>query len=116
MSNLVSKLAENISISDSPWQFKLLAILVIMFFGGGLLLDHLASSIEMHGLSGAADNKDLDQMIIEFTKEKHKSLTSSASLLYDFSKIVLGALIASVTQGLKQPAEKKKDDKRMGSE
>ncbi|WP_421863372.1 hypothetical protein [Motiliproteus sp.] len=102
MPNIISKLADNLSISDSPWQFKLLAMLVIFFFFGGLVLDYWASTVTFSGLSGAADNRDLDQMIVEFTKQKHASLTSSASLLYDFSKIALGALIASVAQGVKQ--------------
>lgn len=108
MTSIVSKLARNISISESPWQFKLLAMLVIMFFAGGVLLDHLASTIDIQGLSGAPENKELDQMIITFAKEKHKALSSSANLLYDFSKIALGALIASVTQGLKLPSSNPK--------
>ncbi|RDE24554.1 hypothetical protein DV711_02905 [Motiliproteus coralliicola] len=99
--NVISKLAENLSISDSPWQFKLLAMLVIFFFSGGLMLDYWASTVTVAELSGTLDSRDLDQMIIDFTKQKHAALTGSASLLYDFAKIALGALIASVTQGLK---------------
>lgn len=106
MANIVTKLSENLSIGDSPWQFRLLAMLVILFFFGGLILDYLASNIDLSMLSGSAEGREMDQLIIGFTKEKHDSLTSSASLLYDFSKIALGALIASVTQGLKIPAKK----------
>ncbi len=112
MANIISRLAENLSISDSPWQFKLLAMLVIFFFGGGLILDYLASTVDFQKLSGATEDRELDQMIIDFTKQKHEALTSSASLLYDFSKIALGALIASVTQGLKlapKTSEQKQD-------
>ena len=98
MPNVITKLVENLSISDSPWQFKLLAMLVIFFFFGGLMLDYWASTITLNLLSGESE---LDEMIIAFTKQKHESLTRSASLLYDFSKIALGALIASITQVLK---------------
>jgi Na+/proline symporter len=106
MTNIVTRLSENISIGDSPWQFRLLAMLVILFFLGGLLLDFLASNVTLTKLSGSVDNRDLDQLLIEFSKDKHRSLTNSASLLYDFSKISLGALIASVTQGLKISTKK----------
>jgi hypothetical protein len=108
MPNFISKLAENISISESPWQFKLMAMLVIIFFSGGLLLDYLASTVVIQGLSGAAEHAELDKLMLEFTKKKHESLTASASLLYDFSKIALGALIASVTQVLKIAEKSKK--------
>jgi len=103
MPNLISKLAENVSISESPWQFKLLAMLVIFFFLGGLLLDYWASTVPLPDMAKAVDNADLNKLMIEFAKQKHASLTASANLLYDFSKIALGALIASVTQVLKVP-------------
>lgn len=80
-------------------------MLVIFFFLVELFLDYWASTVTFGGLSGAVNDRDLDQMIIDFTKQKHASLTSSANLLYDFSKIALGALIASVTQGLKLQAK-----------
>jgi hypothetical protein len=99
MANIISRLAENISIGDSPWQFRLLTMLVIIFFFGGLALDYWASIISLPTLSGEEVDRDIDQMLVNFTKDKHESLTSSANLMYDFSKIALGALIASVAQG-----------------
>ena len=102
--NQIKKVISKAVADDSPWQFRLLAILVLLFFGGGLLLDAWAAQIPLPDLG---DSIDLNQMKIDFTKSKHDSLTSSASLLYDFAKIVLGALIASITQSLKQTVKEK---------
>jgi len=101
MSSVLSTLSDKIFVSDSPWQFRILLVLVTAFFIGGLALDYLASTVTFPGLSGGAEDLELDNLVIEFTKEKHKSLSDSAALLYDFAKIGLGALIASVTQNLK---------------
>ena len=101
MSTLLTKITDKLLVSDSPWQFRILLVMVTAFFAGGLLLDYLASMVTFPMLSGAKDDFELDKLIIEFTKTKHESLSHSASLLYDFAKIALGALIASVTQNLK---------------
>ncbi len=101
MNTIMSKLTDKLLINDSPWQFRMLLGMVIIFFMGGLGLDYLASMVTFSGLSGDEGGLELDKLIIEFTKTKHESLSQSASLLYDFSKIGLGALIASVTQNLK---------------
>lgn len=106
--SIAKNIAENMFAEDSPWQFRLLSIMVIMFFGGGLLLDTWASQIPFPELH---DNSDINQMTVEFIKTKHQSLTNSAALLYDFAKIVLGALIASVTQSLKISKAVKSDEK-----
>lgn len=50
--------------------------------------------------------------MLEFINMKHESLTASASLLYDFSEIALGALIASVTQVLKITENSKKTNEK----
>jgi len=105
MGTFLSKVTEKLFVSDSPWQFRILLVMVIVFFVGGLLLDYLASLIAFTGLGGSEENFELDKLIIEFTKSKHDSLTQSASLLYDFAKIALGALIASVTQNLRVDVE-----------
>jgi len=101
MNTLLSKVTDKLFVSDSPWQFRLLLVMIILFFSGGLLLDFQASNVTFPGLGGDEQTRELDKMIIEFTKGKHQSLSQSASLLYDFAKIALGALIASVTQNLK---------------
>lgn len=106
--SIVKKIGENMFAEDSPWQFRLLAIMIVMFFGGGLLLDTWASQIPFPELN--ENNHDLNQLTVEFTKTKHQSLTDSAALLYDFAKIVLGALIASVTQSLKISKAVKSND------
>jgi hypothetical protein len=82
---------------DVPWQFRLLVIMVLIFFGGGLLLNYQASLIPLSGLEGQ-HTPEYDKMLVNFALEKHKALANSANLLYDFSKIALGALIASITQ------------------
>ncbi len=105
MQPIISRITDTLFVSDSPWQFRLLSLFVIFFFFGGLSLDYWASSVDFSALSEETYNKNLDDTIIEFTKQKHLSLTSSATLLYDFSKIALGALLGSITQGLRVSSE-----------
>lgn len=103
MDSMINKITEKVFVSDSPWQFRMLLVMVILFFGGGLFLDYLASSVEIPAI-GTPDSKEgyeVINSIIEYAKQKHQTLSNSASLLYDFSKIALGALIASVAQNLK---------------
>ncbi len=109
MSSLLSTVTDKLLVSDSPWQFRILLVMVSAFFAGGLALDYLASNVTLR-LIGAPDSLELDKLMIDFTKSKHESLTNSASLLYDFSKIALGALIATVTQNLKVDLKPKSSD------
>ena len=80
-----------------PWQFRLLLIMVTVFFVGGLLLDYRASDLTPK----LGDDSSVNGEILKLINKKHEALTTSAALLYDFAKIALGALIASVTQHLK---------------
>ena len=108
MTTEIRKIAYNMFAEDSPWQFRLLAVIVFMFFGGGLLLDTWASNLPFPKSGGIS--VELDQLAVEFLKTKHQSLTKSATLLYDLAKIALGALIASITQSLRTSGWKKASD------
>jgi len=104
----IKNTAVKLFVEDSPWQFRLLAIMVFAFFGGGLLLDTWASQIPFPDSTKISE--EIDKMAVEFTKSKHESLTGSAALLYDFAKIALGALIATVTQSIKQITKSPEDE------
>jgi hypothetical protein len=111
MSAGITKTINNMVAHDSPWQFKLLAIMVIMFFIGGLLLDAWASALPFPKEVGLS--KELDELSVDFLKAKHAALTKSATLLYDLAKIALGALIATITQSLRSaPRLKNKKEKK----
>ena len=64
----VNEILTKAFVEDSPWQFRLLAIMVFAFFGGGLLLDTWASQIPF---PEPKVNEQMDQLAVEFTKAKH---------------------------------------------
>jgi len=117
MSRVFYQVVNYFLAADVPWHFRLLLIMVIMFFAGGLYLDSLASkiSLELPKLeteltvddsgSGAAGKGSVTSLHIdalkEHTKNKLDNVSSSAKLLYDFSKIALGALLASLSSAIK---------------
>jgi hypothetical protein len=107
-----------------PWSFRLLVLLLFLLVGGGLYLDYLASSVSYPEFFSSQEsridpvtkqetrieklglNTEDRKLLVEWAKEKTQRLNESAKLLYDFAKVVLGALIASLTQlistGLRQ--------------
>lgn len=102
--------------SSVPWSFRLLVLLLFLLVGGGLYLDYLASSISYPDVFSSQETKidsvtkqeirieklglntDDRKLLVEWAKDKSQRLNESAKLLYDFAKVVLGALIASLTQ------------------
>jgi len=102
--------------SQVPWSFRLLVLLLFLLVGGGLYLDYLASTVSYPDVVSSQQTtidpetkketrieklglKTEDrQLLIDWAKDKSQRLNESAKLLYDFAKIVLGALIASLTQ------------------
>jgi len=102
--------------ADVPWHFRLLVIMVIIFFAGGLYLDFLASKISLRlpelAATLASPNEIVIEAIKEHTKNKVDNLSSSAKLLYDFSKIALGALLASLSSVIKEASIRKKTSEK----
>ena len=102
--------------AEVPWAFRLLVLLVFAFVAGGLYLDYLAASVsypdfldsrevrtdpktgEEIRIDKAGLRTEDRQLIVDLAKAKAQRLNDSAKLLYDFAKIVLGALIASLSQ------------------
>lgn len=111
--------------NDIPWQFRILTILVFLLVCGGFALDLAASKVAMPdfqqyredtkdektGTAKSVEHIPLDkedkQLLIELARSKAENLNKSAQLLYDFAKIALGALIASITNilGIGKPKE-----------
>ncbi|MHC4395067.1 MAG: hypothetical protein ACYS1A_05375 [Planctomycetota bacterium] len=83
--------------ADIPWQFRILVIMVIIFFLGGVFLDYQASQIDITSVIDQMAPEQ-NQIALDWVNQKAERLTSSAKLLYDFAKIALGALIASITR------------------
>lgn len=82
-----------------PWQFRLLLCMVVLFFCGGLFLDWLATRVDL-----AAPT---DDQAASTTAAVIEHLNGSARLVYDFAKVALGALIASVHGVLRITREEK---------
>ena len=122
--------------SAVPWSFRLLVLLLFLLVGGGLYLDYLASTVSYPDVFSSQEvtidpatkqesrreklglNTEDRKLLVEWAKDKSQRLNESAKLLYDFAKIVLGALIASLTQlisaGVRQayrPAEMPNESK-----
>ncbi len=111
MSSNISGLLSN----DVPWQFRILTILVFLLVCGGLALDLAAAKVanpefqqyreattnENEGTSSEVEhiplNKEDKELLVDLARSKAENLNKSAQLLYDFAKIALGALIASIT-------------------
>lgn len=116
MSTTLSKLPGYFLGNQVPWSFRILVLLLFFLVGGGLFLDNLAANVSYPdvfdssersvdpktGIETRVDKKGLDtddrKLILEWAAEKTRRLNESAKLLYDFAKITLGALIASLTQ------------------
>jgi len=99
-----------------PWSFRLLVLLLFMLVGGGLYLDYLSSQVSYPDFFASkeikidpASGKEISieklgletedrKLLVEWAQDKTRRLNESAKLLYDFAKITLGALIASLTQ------------------
>lgn len=118
--------------SQVPWSFRLLVLLLFLLVGGGLYLDNLASNVSYPDVFSSQEIKidpvtkqetrieklglktEDRQLLIDWAKDKSQRLNESAKLLYDFAKIVLGALIASLTQlisvGIKQISGQKEKE------
>ncbi|MBU0484190.1 MAG: hypothetical protein KKB30_06720 [Proteobacteria bacterium] len=123
MRTIFSELLTN----DIPWQFRILTILVFLLVSGGLALDLAASKVanpvfqqyqedtkdEKTGAARHIEHLPLDkedkQLLVELSKSKSDNLNKSAQLLYDFAKIALGALIASITNVLGNGQAKEPD-------
>ena len=116
----MSSAARNISRyflgEQVPWSFRLLVLLLFLLVGGGIYLDYLASSVSYPEYFASQEtvidpttgketrieklglNTEDRTLLVEWAQDKTKRLNESAKLLYDFAKITLGALIASLTQ------------------
>ena len=116
----MSTIANNISNyflgEQVPWSFRLLVLLLFFLMGGGLYLDYLSSQVSYPDFFASQEVKiDPDtgkeirieklglrtedrKLLVQWAQDKTKRLNESAKLLYDFAKITLGALIASLTQ------------------
>ena len=125
MNSLISGLVSN----DIPWQFRILTVLVFLLVCGGLALDLAASKVanpefqqyredtkdENSGTARSVEHLPLDKddkkLLIELARSKADNLNKSAQLLYDFAKIALGALIASITNilGVSKPRQTESD-------
>ncbi|GAM71795.1 hypothetical protein JCM19236_6378 [Vibrio sp. JCM 19236] len=97
-----------------PWQFRLMILLVFALVAGGIFLDHQAARVSVPDFASVAEERidpntgqtiksmkefssEDRKMFAEIAKEKSANLSASAKLLYDFAKITLGALLASIT-------------------
>ncbi len=116
MSTLVSSTSRYFFGSAVPWSFRLLVLLLFLLVGGGLYLDYLASNVSYPEVFSSKEVRidpatkqetridklglqlEDRKLLVEWAKDKSQRLNESAKLLYDFAKIVLGALIASLTQ------------------
>lgn len=112
----MNKLSEYFFTKETPWSFRLLVLLLFLLVGGGLYLDDRASKVSypeivdrmeeitdketgnVTKISKRGYDAEERKLVMEISKEKSQRLHESATLLYDFAKIVLGALIASLTQ------------------
>ncbi|MGD0170047.1 MAG: hypothetical protein ABSE54_10025 [Smithella sp.] len=124
MTSTASSLSRYFLGSQVPWSFRLLVLLFFLLIGGGIYLDKLALEVSYPDVFASSEVKvdpttkqesriekvglstEDRQFLIQWAKEKTQRLNESAKLLYDFAKVVLGALIASLTQlisgGIKQ--------------
>ena len=116
MSTTLNRVSGYFLGNQVPWSFRILVLLLFLLVGGGLFLDNLAANVSYPdvfdtsersidpetGIETSIDKKGLDtedrKLILEWAGEKARRLNESAKLLYDFAKITLGALIASLTQ------------------
>ena len=109
----------DVTKSFSEWMaLWILTVVVIACVVGGLALDHQAAKhdLSMFYQEGITEkkadpskgtetivtrgllSKDQIDAILSLQKQRSDRLHDSAKLLYDFSKLALGALIAVVTQ------------------
>lgn len=116
MNTLLSSSSRYFFGSAVPWSFRLLVLLLFLLVGGGLYLDYLASTVSYPDVFASQEvkidsvtkqesriekiglNTEDRKILVDWAKDKSQRLNESAKLLYDFAKIVLGALIASLTQ------------------
>lgn len=114
--------------SQVPWSFRMLVLLLFLLVGGCIFLDNLAANVSYPdvfdssesskdsetGVETRIDRKGLDtkdrKLILEWAGEKARRLNESAKLLYDFAKITLGVLIASLTQLISASSRKEYGD------
>lgn len=116
MNTMLTSASQYFLGSSVPWSFRLLVLLLFLLVGGGLYLDYLASTVSYPDVFASQEikidpvtkqeskiekiglNTEDRKILVEWAKDKSQRLNESAKLLYDFAKIVLGALIASLTQ------------------
>ena len=112
----MNKISDYFFTKETPWSFRLLVLLLFLLIGGGLYLDDRSSQVsypeivdrmeeitdketgDVTKISKRGYDAEERKLVMEISKEKSQRLHESATLLYDFAKIVLGALIASLTQ------------------
>ena len=70
-------------------------VMVAAFFFGGLYLDYRISNIHIDVTTQGENAGDVAKVVGEHVKRQIDSLSTSSKLLYDFSKIALGVLLAS---------------------
>src|SRR2546421_11365291 len=96
----------------NTWPFKLLTILMFVFFGAAITLDFFGSKLGFNPSSLVSYNEvtvhpdgskstttreslirsDVQEKLFGAIKNRTDALHESAKLLYDFAKITLGAL------------------------
>lgn len=114
--SVLNRASEYLLPREVPWAFRLMVLLVFALVGGGLFLDYQASNVSFSDVFASQERRkdpatgaeviveklglrtEDRQLLIDLAKAKAQRLNESAKLLYDFAKIALGALIASLTQ------------------
>ena len=70
-------------------------LMVAVFFLGGLFLDYRISTLSVDLNTEGDQAAEVAKVVGEHVKHQIDSLSTSSKLLYDFSKIALGVLLAS---------------------
>lgn len=125
MSSPASSFSKYFLGEQVPWSFRLLVLLLFLLVGGGIYLDYLAANISypdffasqeiridpITGNETRIEKLGLEtedrKLLVDWAQDKSQRLNESAKLLYDFAKITLGALIASLTQLISAGAKKR---------
>ena len=79
----------------SVYRFGVFLVLIVTFVFLGVLLDTLTAIMPTSSASGPS-TLEVAQRVLDHHKATQERLHASAQLLYDFAKIALGALIASI--------------------
>jgi len=116
MASVAGNLSKYFLGEQVPWSFRLLVLLLFLLVGGGIYLDYLAANVSYPDYFASQEigvdaetgketrieklglKTEDRKILVDWAQDKSQRLNESAKLLYDFAKITLGALIASLTQ------------------